>query len=72
MADALAHVPGLGASAMACPAPPPDLTLDGYRTKQIRLLIDGRPAGGAEIEFYDVGMLPTNGVSRSRSSRAAA
>ncbi len=64
VADALAHVPGLGVQRNGPPGTAADLTLDGYRTKQILLLIDGRPAGGAEIEFNDVGTLPTTGVQR--------
>ena len=64
VADALARVPGLNVQHNGPLGTLSDLTLDGYRTNQILLLIDGRPAGGEQIEFPAIDTMPTAGVER--------
>jgi vitamin B12 transporter len=64
VADALEHVPGVNVQRNGPFGTLSDLTMDGYRTSQILLLIDGRPAAGGEIDFADLGVLPTTGVTR--------
>jgi vitamin B12 transporter len=64
VADALASVPGVNVQRNGPLGTLADLTIDGYRTNQILILIDGRPAAGAQIEFTDVGALPTTGITR--------
>ncbi|HEX3550612.1 MAG TPA: TonB-dependent receptor [Candidatus Elarobacter sp.] len=64
VADALAHIPGLNVQRNGPAGTLSDLTLDGYRTNQILLLIDGRPAGGEQVEFPILDTMPTAGVER--------
>ncbi len=64
VADALARVPGLNVQRSGPAGTLSDLTLDGYRTNQILLLIDGRPAGGEQVEFPIVDTMPIAGVER--------
>jgi vitamin B12 transporter len=64
VADALEAVPGVNVQRNGPLGTLSDLTIDGYRTNQILILIDGRPAAGAQIEFTDVGALPTTGITR--------
>jgi vitamin B12 transporter len=64
VADALERVPGLSVQRNGPLGTLSDLTLDGYRTNQILLLIDGRPAGGEQIEFPALDTMPTTGVQR--------
>jgi vitamin B12 transporter len=64
VADALERVPGLSVQRNGPLGTLSDLTLDGYRTNQILLLIDGRPAGGEEISFPALDTMPTAGVQR--------
>jgi vitamin B12 transporter len=64
VADALEYVPGLSVQRNGPLGTLSDLTLDGYRTNQILLLIDGRPAGGEEIAFPALDTMPTAGVQR--------
>ena len=64
VADALARVPGLNVQHNGPLGALSDLTLDGYRTNQILLLIDGRPAGGEQIKFPAIDTMSTAGVER--------
>jgi len=64
VADALARVPGLNVQRNGPAGTLSDLTLDGYRTNQILLLIDGRPAGGEQVQFPIIDTMPTTGVER--------
>jgi vitamin B12 transporter len=64
VADALARVPGLNVQRNGPAGTLSDLTLDGFRTNQVLLLIDGRPAGGEQIAFPIVDTMPTAGVER--------
>ena len=64
VADALERVPGLSVQRNGPLGTLSDLTLDGYRTNQILLLIDGRPAGGEQIAFPQLDTMPTTGVQR--------
>jgi vitamin B12 transporter len=64
VADALARVPGLNVQHNGPLGTLSDLTLDGYRTNQILLLIDGRPAGGEQINFPAIDTMSTAGVER--------
>jgi vitamin B12 transporter len=64
VADALARVPGLNVQHNGPLGTLSDLTLDGYRTNQILLLIDGRPAGGEQIAFPAIDTMSTAGIER--------
>jgi vitamin B12 transporter len=64
VADALERVPGLNVQHNGPLGTLSDITLDGYRTNQILLLIDGRPAGGEQIAFPALDTMPTTGVQR--------
>jgi vitamin B12 transporter len=64
VADALAHVPGLNVQHNGPLGTLSDLTLDGYRTNQILLLIDGRPAGGEQVAFPAIDTMSTTGIER--------
>ena len=64
VADALARVPGVSIERSGPLGTLADVTIDGYRTKQVLLLIDGRPAAGAQIELAEIGTIPTTGVTR--------
>jgi len=64
VADALEGVPGLSIQHSGPLGTLSDITLDGYRTNQILLLIDGRPAGGEQIAFPALDTMPTTGVER--------
>lgn len=64
VADALARVPGLNVQRNGPLGALSDLTIDGYRTNQILLLIDGRPAGGEQVNFPAIDTMPTSGVER--------
>ena len=64
VADALARVPGLNVQHNGPLGTLSDLTLDGFRTNQILLLIDGRPAGGEQINFPAIDTMSTAGVER--------
>lgn len=64
VADALERVPGVNVQRTGPLGTIADLTIDGYRTGQILVLIDGRPAGGEQIQFADIGTIPTTGVAR--------
>ncbi len=64
VADALAFVPGLNVQRNGPPGALSTLVLDGYATNQILLLIDGRPAGGEQIQFPILDTMPTAGVER--------
>ncbi len=65
VADALARVPGVNVQRSGPLGAISDFTIDGYRTTQVLVLIDGRPAGGEEIEFTDIlAAMPTTGVQR--------
>jgi vitamin B12 transporter len=65
VADALGRVPGVNVQRNGPLGTVSDLTIDGYRTPQILVLIDGRPAGAEELGFSDlIGTMPTAGVQR--------
>jgi vitamin B12 transporter len=65
VADALARVPGVNVQHSGPLGTISDVTIDGYRTTQILVLIDGRPAGAEEIAFSDILVtMPTTGVQR--------
>ena len=64
VADALERVPGLSIQRDGPLGTLSDITLDGYRTNEILLLIDGRPAGGEQIAFPALDTMPTTGVER--------
>jgi vitamin B12 transporter len=65
VADALASVPGVNVQRNGPLGTIAEVTIDGYRTVQILVLIDGRPAGAEEIEFSDILLtMPTTGVQR--------
>jgi vitamin B12 transporter len=64
VADALARVPGLNVQRNGPLGALSDLTIDGYRTNEILLLIDGRPAGGEQVLFPAIDTMPTTGVER--------
>ena len=64
VADALERVPGLSVQRNGPAGTLSDLTLDGFRTNQILLLIDGRPAGGEQVEFPIIDTMPIAGVER--------
>lgn len=64
IADALERVPGVNVQRNGPLGTLADITIDGYRTDQVLLLIDGRPAAGQQISFADVGTMPTTGIER--------
>ncbi len=64
VADALARVPGLSVQRNGPAGTLSTLVLDGYATNQILLLIDGRPAGGEQVQFPSIDTMPTTGVER--------
>ena len=66
VADALAQVPGVNLERNGPLGTISEITIDGYRTTQILVLIDGRPAGAEAIEFTSgmLGSMPTAGVQR--------
>ena len=64
VADALGRVPGLNVQHNGPLGTLSDLTIDGFRTNQILLLIDGRPAGGEQIAFPAIDTMSTTGVER--------
>jgi vitamin B12 transporter len=64
VADALSRVPGLNVQHNGPLGTLSDLTLDGYRTNQILLLVDGRPAGGEQVKFPAIDTMSTTGIER--------
>ncbi len=64
VADALDRVPGVNVQRAGPIGSESDVTIDGYRTSQILILIDGRPVPGEQIELTALGTIPTTGVER--------
>jgi len=62
--DALDRVPGVNVQRSGPLGSESDVTIDGYRTSQVLILIDGRPIAGQQIELTALGTMPTTGVER--------
>jgi len=64
VADALASVPGVNVVRYGPGAAVASLGIRGSSSSQVLVLVDGTPAGGAQIDDVDTAAIPTAGVER--------